>query len=341
MAEQSDGWEAAGASKLQRPFIKLQRWLLAQRFFTSRVLPAMPRQVRWALRRIYFGPLDLIERFRPNDRSMVPAYADRFIGYSGDNFVKSGQGLVTTLVEAAGLESRSNVLDVGSGLGRLAIPLTEFIVPPGSYDGLDIVERGIRWCKERITPGRPFFQFTHANIFNAEYNPGGNVKASEYEFPYRDASFDVVCLFSVFTHMLTADVEHYVAEISRVLRPGGRMAATFLIIDGESRAAMRAGRSIYNFGYKEGPQWLFRGSMASPELAVAYEDTYVKDLCRRNGLRVDGLHLGSWRGEAGDPASKFVGQDLIVGVKMASSSFAARELDAPSAGADRSSHVVK
>lgn len=81
--------------------------------------------------------------------------------------------------------------------------------------------------------------------------------------------------------------------------------------------------------------------MASPELAVAYEDTYVKDLCRRNGLRVDGLYLGSWRGEAGDPATKFVGQDLIVGVKMASSSFAARELDAPSAGAYKSSHVVK
>lgn len=55
---------AKKASRVQRPFLDLQGWLLRQRFFTSKVLPAMPRRLRWALRRGYFAPVDLIERFR-------------------------------------------------------------------------------------------------------------------------------------------------------------------------------------------------------------------------------------------------------------------------------------
>ena len=59
---------AKRASKVQRPFLDLQGWLLRQRFFTSKVLPAMPRRLRWALRRGYFAPVDLIERFRRGDQ---------------------------------------------------------------------------------------------------------------------------------------------------------------------------------------------------------------------------------------------------------------------------------
>lgn len=174
------------ASRVQRPFLDLQGWLLRQRFFTSKVLPAMPRGLRWALRRGYFAPVDLIERFRRGHNAMVPAYGQRFTGYSGDDFVESGQGLVNVLANTAGLTACSNVLDIGSGIGRLAIPLTQLITSPGSYDGLEIVERGVRWCTTNITPTHPRFLFTHANIFNAEYNPGGTVKAAEYELPCGD-----------------------------------------------------------------------------------------------------------------------------------------------------------
>ncbi len=199
----------------------------------------MPRQLRWALRRAYFAPVDLMERFRGDHDAMVPPYAERFTGYAGYDYIGSGQALVEVLVSYAGLQADSSMLDIGSGIGRLAVPLTKLITPPGSYDGLEIVERGVRWCSTKITPGYPHFRFTHANIFNAEYNPGGTVKAAEYVLPYDDASFDVVCLFSVFTHMLTADVERYVTEISRVLRPGGRVAATFLSLTTRPRSRCR------------------------------------------------------------------------------------------------------
>ena len=181
----------------------------------------MPRQLRWALRRAYFAPVDLMERFRGDHDAMVPTLRRcRFTGYAGDNYIESGQGLAQVLVSYAGLQAGPRRSISARGSGGSPFPLTKLITPPGSYDGLEIVERGVRWCSTKITPGYPHFRFTHANIFNAEYNPGGTVKAAEYVLPYDDASFDVVCLFSVFPQ-LTADVERYVTEISRVLRPGG------------------------------------------------------------------------------------------------------------------------
>jgi SAM-dependent methyltransferase len=314
MAKKQEVDNAGKASRAQRPFLDLQGWLLRQRFFTSTVLPALPRWLRWALRSAYFVPVDLIQRFRPGHNPMVPPYAQRFTGYSGDDFVESGQGLVDVLAATAGLTAGSNVLDIGSGIGRLAIPLTQLITPPGSYDGLEIVEQGVRWCAAAITPRYPYFRFTRADVFNAEYNPGGTVKAAEYQLPYQDASFDIVCLFSVFTHMLTADVEHYVAEITRVLRPGGRLAATFLILNQDSLASMRAGHGIYNFTYHDGPQWkLEDGALA--ELSVGYDEDYVRDLYARNGLDVTGFYVASWSGRPGAPEVRSLGQDLIVGSK--------------------------
>jgi len=302
-------------SRVQRSFLDLQGWLLQQRFFTSTLLPAMPRQLRWALRRAYFAPVDLIERFRGDHYAMVPPYAERFTGYTGHDYLKSGQSLVGVLASYAGLQADSTMLDIGSGIGRLAVPLTKLITPPGSYDGLEIVERGVRWCSTKITPGYPHFRFTHASIFNAEYNPGGTVKAAEYVLPYDDASFDVVCLFSVFTHMLTVDVERYVTEISRVLRPGGRLVATFLIINDETTKSMKGGNGIYNFAYHEGPQWLFEEGMSSPELAVGYEEEYVRDLYDSHGLDVAGFYLGPWSGQPATPATGAHGQDLVIGIR--------------------------
>ena len=116
-----------GASRAQRSFIDLQGWLLRQRFFTSTLLPAMPRQLRWALRRVYFAPVDLMERFRGEHHAMVPPYAERFTGFTGYDYINSGQHLVEVLTGYAGLQADSNMLDIGSGIGRLAVPLTKLI----------------------------------------------------------------------------------------------------------------------------------------------------------------------------------------------------------------------
>ena len=55
------------------------------------------------------------------------------------------------------LKPGEKVLDVGCGLGRMAMPLTGYLKDGGSYEGFDIVAEGINWCKENISNKYPAF----------------------------------------------------------------------------------------------------------------------------------------------------------------------------------------
>ena len=50
--------------------------------------------------------------------------------------------------------------------------------------------------------------------------------AAPIQLPLADRAFDVIFLYSVFTHMLSPDVERYLSEIARLLAPGGKALFT-------------------------------------------------------------------------------------------------------------------
>ena len=124
----------------------------------------------------------------------------------------------------------SHFLDVGCGIGRLAIAMPDFLDANGSYEGFDIVPEGIEWCKQHIAGPYDNIHFTLADIYNKEYNPKGSKQPADYQFPYEDETFDVAVLLSVFTHMLPIDVDRYVGEIARVLKKDGRICASYYVI---------------------------------------------------------------------------------------------------------------
>jgi SAM-dependent methyltransferase len=304
------------STRLTSAMTRTRSWLLKQEFFTSRLLPALPRQVRWTLRKLWYMPIDAIERRRGVVDSSVPPKTAIFTG-SVEGFSASGRRLLELLVEHAALAPTASVLDVGSGLGRLAVPLTDYLEPSGSYTGLDIVESGIRWCNENIAARHSNFRFTLGDVYNKEYNPGGRQSAAEYTFPYADQSFDVVVLMSVFTHMLPPDVERYVEEIGRVLRPGGRCFATFFLVNGESERLTAAGVSSLRFRHHQAPAWLVNRKV--PELSVGYDEPYVVDLFARGQFVNPVIHYGGW---CGRPAlwsenSGLGDQDIVVAHKRA------------------------
>jgi SAM-dependent methyltransferase len=162
---------------------------------------------------------------------------------------------------------------MGCGIGRLAIPLTRYL-EDGSYEGLDIVPSGIRWCNEHTQHQN--FRFRLADIFNKEYNPSGRLRASQYTFPYPDHSFDVIVLVSVFTHMLPDDTEQYVGEIPRVLRSHGRCYATYYLINPDARRLMESGQGSLRFKHDLGTYWTVYEKV--PELSIAYEEGYIREL---------------------------------------------------------------
>jgi ubiquinone/menaquinone biosynthesis C-methylase UbiE len=295
---------------------RLRSWLLSQPFFTTVLLPAIPRRMRWALRRAYFMPVDAVDRLRGRQEEMVPPKSQIFTG-AVDGFKSSGEMLLQQLVTVGGLQPDSRVLDVGSGMGRLAVALTEFLSDQGSYEGLDIVESGIKWCQANISAGHPNFTFRVADVFNEEYNPRGSSRAASYVFPYEDESFDLAVLVSVFTHMPPEDMENYVVELLRVMKPGGRCWATYYLINEESERLMESGSSILRFQHESGPQWLVNKKAAA--LSVAYEESYVRELFGTSGPTADVTVLpGGWCGrESFWPGKTPLGdQDVVLTTKV-------------------------
>src|SRR5262249_22985784 len=150
-------------------------------------------------------------------------------------------------------------------------------------------------CQQHITPAFPHFQFTHADVFHPAYNPRGRIPGRDCIFPCKDASFDFVFLTSVFTHLLPAEVARYLGQVQRVLRPGGRLLATFFLLNRETRAFMLQERSLYCFD-RPGPGF-WAASTHCPEAAVAYEEVDIRRMLGDSGLRVcEPVYHGSWAG---------------------------------------------
>ena len=139
------------------------------------------------------------------------------------------------------------------------------------------------------------FEFHHANVFNQRYNPAGELQARAYNFPFASNSFDFILLASVFTHMYPADVQHYLQEIARMLRPSGRVLATFFLLNPEQRALAEQGRNQIDFRF-EGDGFRARDD-AIPESAVAVEERALYRMLKTARLAIqEPIRFGSWSG---------------------------------------------
>jgi ubiquinone/menaquinone biosynthesis C-methylase UbiE len=236
-----------------------------------------------------FFSRDVMDRLSYN--GMVPP---RSVNYVGDGvFLKTGREFKNYFLKIANLKPNERVLDIGSGMGRMAVPLTGYL-KEGEYWGFDIVEKGIDWCQNRITPKFQNFHFLHSNVYNKHYNPKGIIQAREFKFPFEDKFFDFIYLTSVFTHMLPLDFENYLSEISRVLKTGGRCLITFFILNPQSEQLIREGQSTLNFQFTIQPGCKTT-TENDPEAAIAYDEEFVISLFDKYGLKINKpIHYGSW-----------------------------------------------
>lgn len=273
----------------------------------QRIIKVIPRPLKTFLKKIYYIPVDFVEMLTKRD-DMIPPRSMIFTG--GGDFIKVGEGFKRHFIRLANLQPNERVLDVGCGIGRMAIPLTNYLSNEGEYWGFDIVKKGIAWCQERISPKFKNFHFLHSDVYNKYYNPTGNILAQNYRFPFENEFFDFVFLTSVFTHMRRPEVENYTREISRVLKPGGRCLITFFLLNEESLALIHSGKSLFDFKYDLGG--CLSAEIDTPEEAIAYEEEVVKNLFAQNGLVIrPSIYYGSWCGR-----EKFLThQDLIVAQK--------------------------
>lgn len=244
------------------------------------------------------------------DELLPPPALQAWVGAGGPRAYKAiGVEFLGYLVNLCGLQPDDAVLDVGCGSGRMAMPLTGYLNHKGRYAGFDVSREAIGWCTENISGLYPNFDFTVVDIQTGRYNPNGKYKASEFCFPYADGSFDVVLLASVFTHMLPPDVERYINEIVRVLKPGGRSLITFFLLNDESSALSKEGKGVIKFEHQM--QGCRTANVGKPEAAIAYPEVFVTDLYRKCGLEIqEPLHYGRWCGRSNGMS----GQDVVIAV---------------------------
>jgi 2-polyprenyl-3-methyl-5-hydroxy-6-metoxy-1,4-benzoquinol methylase len=102
------------------------------------------------------------------------------------------------------------VIDVGCGIGRL----TKYLMTAGiaRYLGTDILPEILEQARA-LTPGQEEFQFRIVRDFT---------------IPEADGQADIVCGFSLITHLLDEEVFLYFRETARVLKPNGIAVFSYL-----------------------------------------------------------------------------------------------------------------
>ena len=186
-------------------------------------------------------------------------------------FVESARAEVHKLVEHCGLSTRSRILDIGCGPGRLPIGILDVLETVRGYEGIDVVSDCIEWGRRWIAADHPEFRFTHRNVYNERYNPKGSRRLDDrFGFDFPDGHFDMIYLYSVFSHMQIEDIRVYLRELRRVLAPTGRIFLTAYLEFGVPDI------SINPAGYRECTQ--------TPLHRVRLNKNFFDSLLAENGL---------------------------------------------------------
>lgn len=268
---------------------------------------------RFTLRRFYYLPIDMWDKILGKRHRYVPPRGIIYTGSSIDSesYIQQGLFQLDLLIEETGLLANDKVLDIGSGVGRTAIALTGYLSKEGSYDGFDVVKKGVDWCNRGI--GKDFFNFNfkYVPVFNDLYNTS-QLKASEFTFPYRDNSFDKAFSFSLFTHMQIDEIQHYLCEISRVVKKNGTCFSTFFLYDCNDEEYI-ANRAHFSFPYKGNGFRLMNKNVKSGNIAI---DKYeLKQMLKKAGLKCLRIIDGFWKKDILDKARKEY-QDIVVFKKV-------------------------
>jgi SAM-dependent methyltransferase len=161
------------------------------------------------------GPrFDFVSSYEAHTRTLLGDHPERdqalklAVGSSQEEFFAIG-AMQKDLLVAHGLVPESSVIEIGCGSGRLAVQLQDWL--KGPYLGTDVVQALLDHASTLASAPNMRFQ-----------------RVTGLSVPAGDDSADMVCAFSVFTHLLHEQSFVYMEDCRRVLRAGGKLVFSFL-----------------------------------------------------------------------------------------------------------------
>ena len=231
-------------------------------------------------------PLDRIYHILTKRSDYPPWSLKESAGNRGYTFEASGREALIALKLLGALKPGDKMLEIGCGPGKMALTMIRdgVLYPQGEYFGTDLQQKCISWAQKNISSKYPNCHFLHVN----------RQESGHYVFPFDDNIFDLSFLHSVFTHTPSQTTLHYLKEIARVLKEGGRCLATFILITDHNKQYYNlTGKGISNF----------------VQNGWAYEETFLRELIDEASLKIiSPIHYG----QRSSRPSGLMSQDLIV-----------------------------
>lgn len=119
-----------------------------------------------------------------------------------------------------------DLLDVGCGTKFSEALLNEGL-PIKSYVGVDVYRDMIEFLQRSVNDER--FEYHHTNVRNELYNPDAPPMTESTDLGVGDRTFDLIWLFSVFTHLNPQDFRTMLQLLRRYIRPTGHLFFTVYI----------------------------------------------------------------------------------------------------------------
>lgn len=173
----------------------------------------------------------------PRSRCCLHVRVDELVAPSElcRNAVRDPAAVIDAAVELIGHMSRHvgvsdlndlDVLDFGCGV-RFTQAFLNRGVPIKHYVGVDVSRPVIDFLRSKVSD--PRFEFFHLDAHNELYNPTGQL-LSELTVPEIEGRrFDLICLFSVFTHLAPPDYSAMLRLLRRFVKRDGRLFYTLFI----------------------------------------------------------------------------------------------------------------
>lgn len=185
----------------------------------NRQLMDETRQLRSLLHQLIFADgATLVDADMPgrseDDNLPIPAAVLRYLVAHTEDldwFLRLGKLGAQTLVDILArqgetLDQFPKVLDFGCGCGRVLRYLKDS--PKVELHGTDCNAKAIQWCQQHL----PFAKFS--------------VNSLEPPLAYPDGMFNLIYVFSIFTHLTESLQSRWLDELRRVMAPGGYLILT-------------------------------------------------------------------------------------------------------------------